>query len=77
MKLYEHARDLAGIIGFDPEPGVVGGGSDGNFTGALGVPTLDGLGPAGAGFHTQDEHVLIDSLVPRARLLSGLLLTLR
>ena len=77
LELYEHARALAGIIGFDPGPGVVGGGSDGNFTGALGVPTLDGLGPAGAGFHTQDEHVLIDSLVPRARLLSGLLLTLR
>jgi glutamate carboxypeptidase len=77
LKLYEHARALARSIGFDPEPGNVGGGSDGNFTGALGVPTLDGLGPAGAGLHTQDEHVLIDSLIPRARLLSGLLRTLR
>jgi glutamate carboxypeptidase len=76
LELYEHARALAREIGFDPEAGIVGGGSDGNFTGALGVPTLDGLGPEGAGFHTEDEHVLIDSLIPRARLLSGLLRTL-
>jgi glutamate carboxypeptidase len=77
LELYEHTRALARTIGFDPEPGIVGGGSDGNFTGALGVPTLDGLGAEGAGFHTQDEHVLIRSLIPRARLLSGLLRTLR
>jgi glutamate carboxypeptidase len=76
LELYERARSLAREIGFDPEPGIVGGGSDGNFTGALGVPTLDGLGPCGAGFHTEEEHVLLDSLIPRARLLSGLLLTL-
>jgi glutamate carboxypeptidase len=76
LKLFERARELARGIGFDPEPGIVGGGSDGNFTGALGVPTLDGLGPVGAGFHTQDEHVLVDSLIPRARLLSGLLRSL-
>lgn len=76
LDLYKHARSLAREIGFDPKPGVVGGGSDGNFTGALGIPTLDGLGPCGAGFHTQEEHVLLDSLVPRARLLSGLFLTL-
>jgi glutamate carboxypeptidase len=76
-KLYEHARELARGIGFDPEPGIVGGGSDGNFTGALGVPTLDGLGPEGANFHTAEEYVLVDSLIPRARLLSGLLRTLR
>lgn len=74
--LFETARELAQDIGFDPHPGVVGGGSDGNFTGALGVPTLDGLGPAGAGFHTAEEHVLVESLIPRARLLSGLLRTL-
>jgi glutamate carboxypeptidase len=76
LKLYEHARELARRIGFDPEPGVVGGGSDGNFTGALGVATLDGLGPEGGGFHTAEEYVLVDSLIPRARLLSGLLRTL-
>ena len=77
LELYEQARSLAQGIGFDPEPGIVGGGSDGNFTGALGVPTLDGLGPEGAGFHTGEEHVLVDSLIPRARLMSGLLRTLR
>ena len=75
-EIYEQARALAKEIGFDPEAGVVGGGSDGNFTGAIGVPTLDGLGPEGAGFHTAEEHVLVDSLIPRARLLSGLLRTL-
>jgi glutamate carboxypeptidase len=76
LELYEHARSLARSIGFDPEAGIVGGGSDGNFTGALGVPTLDGLGPEGSGFHTAEEHVLASSLIPRARLLSGLLRTL-
>ncbi len=76
MELYEHARSLARSIGFDPEDGIVGGGSDGNFTGALGIPTLDGLGPHGSGFHTQDEHILASSLIPRARLLSGLFRTL-
>jgi glutamate carboxypeptidase len=76
LALYEQARSLARGIGFDLEPGIVGGGSDGNFTGGLGIPTLDGLGPRGAGFHTEEEHVLLDSLVPRARLLSGLMLTL-
>jgi glutamate carboxypeptidase len=49
------------------------GGSDGNFTGAMGIPTLDGLGVQGAGPHTLDEHVLVSSLVPRAKLLAGLL----
>jgi glutamate carboxypeptidase len=76
LELYEQARSLAQEIGFDLEPGIVGGGSDGNFTGALGIPTLDGLGPCGAGFHTEEEHVLLESLIPRARLLSGLMLTL-
>jgi len=76
LELYERARSLARSIGFDPEAGIVGGGSDGNFTGALGVPTLDGLGPEGSGFHTAEEHVLIPSLIPRARLLSGLFRTL-
>ena len=75
LALYEHARSLAREIGFDPGHGSVGGGSDGNFTGALGVPTLDGLGACGEGFHTQDEYILASSLVPRARLLAGLLQT--
>ncbi len=53
-----------------------GGGSDGNFTGALGVPTLDGLGAVGNGAHSVDEHVVIRSLPERAALLAGLLATL-
>jgi glutamate carboxypeptidase len=77
LALYRHAVECAREIGFEPGHGMVGGGSDGNFTGALGVPTLDGLGVCGDGFHTEGEFVEIDSLVPRARLFSALLRTLR
>jgi glutamate carboxypeptidase len=76
MALYGHARALAQAIGFDIAHQSSGGGSDGNFTGAMGVPTLDGLGVAGAGAHTLDEHVVVSSLVPRAKLLAGLFATL-
>lgn len=77
LMLYRLARRCANQIGFDPGAGVVGGGSDGNFTGALGITTLDGLGPRGDGFHTPEEHVSIPSLVPRARLLGALLASLQ
>ena len=50
-----------------------GGGSDGNFTAALGVPTLDGLGCPGAGAHASHEHILWKHLAPRAALMAGLL----
>jgi glutamate carboxypeptidase len=50
-----------------------GGGSDGNFTGAMGIPTLDSLGVRGAGLHTLNEHIQVDSLTERARLMAGLL----
>ena len=73
MALYEQARAIAARIGFDLPHGSAGGGSDGNFTGAAGVPTLDGLGVEGAGLHTLDEHILEDSLARRGRLLAGLL----
>ena len=73
LALYERARRVAEGIGIELEHGQFGGGSDGNFTGALGIPTLDGLGVCGAGAHTHDEHLLISSLVPRARILAGLL----
>ena len=73
MALYETARGIANRIGFDITQQSSGGGSDGNFTGAMGIPTLDGLGVQGAGWHTLEEHLLLDSLVPRARLLAGLL----
>lgn len=76
MDLYARAERIAKGIGFTPGHGSFGGGSDGNFTGALGIATLDGLGPCGDGAHTHDEYVLYSSLVPRARLLAGLLETL-
>ncbi|HVM81187.1 MAG TPA: M20 family metallopeptidase [Stellaceae bacterium] len=74
--LYEHAKGLAAEIGFDLPEMLTGGGSDGNFTAALGIPTLDGLGAVGAGAHAEHEHILISSLEPRARLLLRLLETL-
>ena len=76
MALFAHARKIANSIGYDINPQSSGGGSDGNFTGAMGVTTLDGLGVQGALAHTLEEHVLIDSLVPRAKLMAGLLTTL-
>jgi len=76
LALYERARGIARSLGFDPPHGSAGGGSDGNFTGSMGVPTLDGLGPRGAGYHTLDEFLEVDTLVQRVRLMAGLLATL-
>ncbi|MBK4216985.1 M20/M25/M40 family metallo-hydrolase [Paracoccus caeni] len=73
MALYEIAKGIAAEIGFDLNAGSAGGGSDGNFTGAMGVPTLDSIGVRGKGLHTLDEHIQIDSLAERARLAAGLL----
>ncbi|MBU6497661.1 MAG: M20/M25/M40 family metallo-hydrolase [Rhodospirillales bacterium] len=75
--LWRHAREIALALGFNIPPQSSGGGSDGNFTGAMGIPTLDGLGLAGAGAHTLGEHIEIASLVRRARLMAGLLATLQ
>jgi glutamate carboxypeptidase len=72
-RLFELARDVAARQGWELEEGSTGGGSDGNFTAALGVPTLDGLGAVGDGAHALHEHVVINDLVPRAALLAGLL----
>ena len=52
-----HARGVARSLGFDIPHQSAGGGSDGNFTGAMGIATLDGLGVLGAGAHTLDEHI--------------------
>jgi glutamate carboxypeptidase len=76
MGLYEKANAIARSLGFAIPPQSSGGGSDGNFTGAMGIATLDGLGVAGAGAHTLDEHIVVDSLARRTRLLAGLLATL-
>ena len=76
--LFRHAQGLARDIGFElAGVPMTGGGSDGNFTAALGVPTLDGLGIDGAGAHTEWEHGLISSIEPRTRLMRGLLETLQ
>ena len=71
-RLYERARAIAGRLGRDLPEGATGGGSDGNFTAAVGTPTLDGLGAVGAGPHALHEHVEIDSLPWRAALLAAL-----
>jgi glutamate carboxypeptidase len=76
--LFRHAQAVAKGIGFDLQhTEMTGGGSDGNFTAALGVPTLDGLGIDGDGAHTEWEHGLISSIEPRTRLMRGLLETLQ
>jgi glutamate carboxypeptidase len=75
VALYEHARALAAGLGFELQDGGVGGGSDGNFTAALGVPTLDGLGVDGAGAHAEHEHIILSDLPRRAALLTSLLQT--
>ncbi|HXG63807.1 MAG TPA: M20 family metallopeptidase [Blastocatellia bacterium] len=74
--LFEHARRLAAEIGFELREGAVGGGSDGNFIGALGVPVLDGLGVDGAGAHAEHEHIVLSDIPRRAALLTRLIETI-
>jgi glutamate carboxypeptidase len=71
--LYARAAAIARELGWKLEEAVVGGGSDGNFTAALGIPTLDGLGGVGDGAHAIHEHILISELPRRAALLAGLI----
>lgn len=74
--LFQTARNVARELGVDLTEGGTGGGSDGNFTAALGVPTLDGLGPRGDGAHAVHEHVDVNDLPWRAAFLARLLMTL-
>ncbi len=74
--LFRQAQTLAKQMGLKLKESFVGGGSDGNFTAALGVPTLDGLGGAGEGAHSPGEYVLTRSLPERVALLAALLATL-
>jgi glutamate carboxypeptidase len=76
MALYDTARGIARELGYDISSQSSGGGSDGNFTGAMGIATLDGLGVGGAGAHTLDEHIVVESLAYRGKLMAGLLATL-
>ena len=73
VRLYEMARAVAKELGHDLQEGSTGGGSDGNLTAALGVPTLDGLGAVGDGAHALHEHVVVDQLPWRAALVAGLI----
>jgi glutamate carboxypeptidase len=72
MKLYGIAREIAKELGFEMAHRSSGGGSDGNFTGALGIATLDSLGVRGKGAHTLEEHIEIASLTERAQLMAEL-----
>jgi glutamate carboxypeptidase len=72
-RLFEQARAIAAAMGVELQEGSTGGGSDGNFSAALGIPTLDGLGAEGEGAHAASEHVQTDSFPRRAALLAGLL----
>jgi glutamate carboxypeptidase len=73
VRLYELARDVAKGLGHELAEGGTGGGSDGNFTAAIGVPTLDGLGAIGDGAHAVHEHVEVASLSWRTALVAGLI----
>jgi glutamate carboxypeptidase len=73
--LFRRAQKLAGGLGFRLEEAATGGGSDGNFTAALGVPTLDGMGAVGEGAHASHESVLVKELVPRTALLAEMICT--
>ena len=75
VALYKQAHRLAAELGFELPEASTGGGSDGNFTAALGVPTLDGLGAVGDGAHAAHESVVTEHLVPRTALLAALLAT--
>jgi glutamate carboxypeptidase len=71
--LYERAQSIAASFDYELGEAQVGGGSDGNFVAALGVPVLDGLGINGNGAHTLDEHILISDIPKRATLVTALL----
>jgi glutamate carboxypeptidase len=73
--LFTRAKSLAKQIGVSLGEAAAGGGSDGNFTGALGIPTLDGLGAVGDGAHSPHEHVVVKTMPQRAALLAALLAT--
>ena len=73
VRLYRQARELATQLGFDLGEAATGGASDGNFTAALGVPTLDGMGAVGEGAHARHESIVLEHLAPRTALLAGML----
>jgi len=73
VALFRRAATLAAGLGFQLQEAATGGGSDGNFTSALGIPTLDGMGAVGEGAHASHESILLDALVPRTALLAAMI----
>ena len=71
--LFLRAKETADRIGVEIEESSTGGGSDGNFTAAIGIPTLDGLGGVGEGAHARNESILMNRIADRTALLAGLL----
>jgi glutamate carboxypeptidase len=76
VRLFRTAEKLAREMGIQVEESLTGGGSDGNFTAALGVPTLDGLGGVGEGAHAANESILVDRIADRTALVAKLLAAL-
>ena len=76
VRLFRIAQELGGALGMNVEESSTGGGSDGNFTSALGIPTLDGLGALGEGAHAANESIVIEELPRRTAILAGLLQSL-
>lgn len=76
IDLFRKARELGRQMGLELKEASTGGGSDGNLTAALGIPTLDGLGGTGDGAHARHEHVIVNELPQRAALLAALMATL-
>ena len=74
VRLFRQAQALASELGFALDEASTGGGSDGNFTAALGIPTLDGMGAVGEGAHARHESVLVEHLAPRTALLAAMLM---
>lgn len=73
VQLYERARALASELGLELDEAATGGASDGNFTSALGIPTLDGMGAVGEGAHATHESILLEHLAPRTAIIAGML----
>jgi glutamate carboxypeptidase len=73
VSLFRRAATIAAGLGFQLQEAATGGGSDGNFTSALGIPTLDGMGAVGEGAHADRESILLETLVPRTALLTAMI----
>jgi glutamate carboxypeptidase len=73
VKLYYEARAMAAELGIALDEAATGGASDGNFTSALGIPTLDGMGAVGEGAHARHESIVLEHLAARTALLAGML----